>query len=290
MIDAHIEKVLQSQYPYIKKEDGTFVFCAEGNQGKMGSGVFLSIDTQSSPEAVFVYGSLAHSLAEPRLEYIRKRCNDDECIETDFGTIQIMGNSLIWVVALMKSTILTFEEPSVSLDKVFKSLLLGLEDKFQWAIENLLTDDYEYLMLEYNCEGYNDRYSFFEQSEGMVFCIKYNTDAVYLINTNEKKVIQLVDEYGNMVAFTKDDVDESVVRLDVDSDNAANLKAHYRFFVYNFKNGQAVVEWTVMPDGRYFADEDSFGAEHCSELIAGAIINKDGKLLKPFTPLPRFMK
>ena len=256
----------------------------------MGSGVYLTINTQSSPEAVLVYGSLAHSLAEPRLKYISKRCDEDECIETEFGTIQIMDDSLIWVVAFMKSAILTCDEPSFALDEVFKILLQGLEEKFQWAKENLFADDYEYLMLEHDDEGYNDRYSFFDQGEGMVFCAKYNTDAVYLINTNEEKVIQLVDEEGNMVAFTKDDVDESVIKLDVDSDNAANLKAHYRFFVYNFKNGQAEVEWTVMPDGRYFADEDGFGAENCSELIAVAIINKDGKLLKPFKPLPRFVK
>ena len=256
----------------------------------MGSGVYLAINTQSSPEAVLVYGSLAHSLAEPRLKYIRKRCDEDECIETEFGTIQIMDDSLIWVVALMKSAILTCDEPSFALNEVFKILLQGLEEKFQWAKENLFADDYEYLMLEHDDEGYNDRYSFFNQGEGMVFCTKYNTDAVYLINTNEEKLIQLVDEEGNMVAFTKDDVDESVIKLDVDSDNAANLKAHYRFFVHNFKNGQAEVEWTVMPDGRYFADEDGFGAEHCSELIAVAIINKDGKLLKPFKPLTRFVK
>lgn len=211
MINALIEKVLQGQYPYVKKEDGTFVFCAEGNQEKMGSGVYLAINTQSSPEAVLVYGSLAHSLAEPRLKYIRKRCDEDECIETEFGTIQIMDDSLIWVVALMKSAILTCDEPSFALDEVFKILLQGLEEKFQWAKENLFADDYEYLMLEHDDEGYNDRYSFFDQGEGMVFCTKYNTDAVYLINTNEEKLIQLVDEEGNMVAFTKDDVDESVI-------------------------------------------------------------------------------
>ena len=45
MINALIEKVLQGQYPYVKKEDGTFVFCAEGNQEKMGSGVYLAINT-----------------------------------------------------------------------------------------------------------------------------------------------------------------------------------------------------------------------------------------------------
>lgn len=124
----------------------------------------------------------------------------------------------------------------------------------------------------------------------MIFCTKYNTDTVYLINTNKEKVIKPVDEDGYMIAFTKDDVDESVIKLDVDSNNAANLKAHFRFFVYNLKNGQAGVERTVMPDGRYFADEDDFGVEHCSELIAEAIIDKNGKLLKPFKPLPRYTK
>ena len=62
MINAHIEKVLQGQYPYVKKEDGTFVFCAEGNQEKIGSGVFLSINTQSSPEVVLVYSEFCSCL------------------------------------------------------------------------------------------------------------------------------------------------------------------------------------------------------------------------------------
>lgn len=290
MINECIEKVLKEHYPYIKN-NGNFFFCAEGNRERLEeSGVFLSIDTHSSPEAIFVYGRLAQSLAEPRLEYIRSRCDDEDCIDTDFGFIQILDDSLFWGVSLSRTAILAHDTPCTLLTEVFDSLLQGLDEKYQWAKENLLQEDYEYLMLEYNDKGYNDRFSFFNQGEGMLFCTKYNTDAVYLINTKDEKVIPLVDELGNMVAFTKDDVDESVIRLDVDSDNAENLIAHYRFFVYDFKNGQAEVEWTVMPDGRYFEDEDGFGAEHCSELIAGSIINKEGKLLEPFKPLPRFLK
>ena len=46
--------------------------------------------------------------------------------------------------------------------------------------------------------------------------------------------------------------------------------------------GKAVVEWTICPDGRYFADEDGFGAEDCDELTATAVIDRKGQVLIPF--------
>lgn len=287
MINAHFEKVLAEHFPYQKNDDGTFVYCAKENAGKSGSGIFLIIDGISNPEAVIIYGNLA-TIAEPRAEYIRKKCDENDSIVTEMGTIQIADDELIWFVGLNKVAILTTEDPSSEIIELLDELAAGFAEKYQWAKKNLLVDDYDYLMSEQKVKGYNPRYDFTNQGEGMIFCTKYNTDAVYLINKKEKKVIQLVDEEGHMVAFTKEDVDPSLIELDVDSNNAEKLMAHYRFWVYDFKDGQAQIEWTVMPDGRYFADEDGYGAENCSELIAESKIDKNGKLLQPFTPLPRF--
>ena len=52
-----------------------------------------------------------------------------------------------------------------------------------------------------------------------------------------------------------------------------------------FEGGVCALCWTVYPDGRYFADEDGFGAEHNPEENAYCIINKDLKIIVPFQPM-----
>lgn len=125
------------------------------------------------------------------------------------------------------------------------------------------------------------------KGNGILFCTSRSTHAAYLINTKEKEAVQLVDDNGNMVAFTLDDVDPKVIEMDVDSCNAKNLIARYRFYVYDFHGGQVLVDWTVMPDGRYFADEDGYGAEDCTELTATGIIDIHGVMINPFTVISR---
>ena len=94
--------------------------------------------------------------------------------------------------------------------------------------------------------------------------------------------MELVDKDGNMIAFTLKEVEKSVLDRDVETGNAHALLVRYRFFVYEFKGGKAEVEWTICPDGRYFADEDGFGGEDCDELTATAVIDRKGKVLVPF--------
>ena len=40
--------------------------------------------------------------------------------------------------------------------------------------------------------------------------------------------------------------------------------------------------WTFQPDGRYYADEDSFGMEHDIDNKLVSVMNKKGKLIEPF--------
>ncbi|MBQ0058012.1 MAG: hypothetical protein KBT20_10195 [Bacteroidales bacterium] len=144
-------------------------------------------------------------------------------------------------------------------------------------------EKYDKLMKEYKPDGYSWKYFFSEKGNGILFCTSRSTHAAYLINTTEKEAVQLIDDNGRMVAFTLEDVDPKVIEMDVDSCNAENLIARYRFYVYDFRGGQAQVDWTVMPDGRYFADEDGYGAEECAELTATGIIDIHGVMIKPFT-------
>ena len=158
----------------------------------------------------------------------------------------------------------------------------------QKAYTPISQEKYDKLMKEYKPDGYSWDYNFSQKGNGILFCTSRSTHAAYLINTHEKEAVQLVDDNGRMVAFTLDDVDPIVIEMDVDSCNAENLIARYRFYVYDFCGGQAQVDWTIMPDGRYFADdEDGYGAEDCTELTATGIIDMHGIMIKPFRVISR---
>lgn len=123
------------------------------------------------------------------------------------------------------------------------------EEEYGDKAKNIYSQEkYDKLMKEYKPDGYSWDYSFSEKGNGILFCTSRSTHAAYLINTNEKEAVQLIDDNGRMIAFTLDDVDPKVIEMDVDSCNAENLIARYRFYVYDFHGGQAQVDWTVMPD------------------------------------------
>lgn len=49
-----------------------------------------------------------------------------------------------------------------------------------------------------------------------------------------------------------------------------------------FKNGFCALDWTLYPDGRYFADEGGFGMEDNDEELVYCIINKNLDIVVPF--------
>ena len=59
-------------------------------------------------------------------------------------------------------------------------------------------------------------------------------------------------------------------------------KTQFRFWIYTYKDGKASVEWTLQPDGRYFEDEDGFGAENCEEITLYSYLDTNGVFTEPF--------
>ena len=49
-----------------------------------------------------------------------------------------------------------------------------------------------------------------------------------------------------------------------------------------FKNGFCALDWTIYPDGRYFADEGGFGMEANDEEVAYCVVNKNLDIVVPF--------
>ena len=142
------------------------------------------------------------------------------------------------------------------------------------------TNEFECLMG--SLESCDSGYMCYDCKDEMLFLESRTGYQGLLGDKKNGDVVELVDKDGYMVAFTLEDVSQSVIDRDVVTGNARSLLARYRFFVYEFKGGKAVVEWTICPDGRYFADEDGFGAEDCDELTATAVIDRKGQVLVPF--------
>lgn len=142
------------------------------------------------------------------------------------------------------------------------------------------TNEFECLMG--SLESGDSGYMCYDCKDGMLFLESRTGYQCLLVDKKNGDVVELVDKEGNMVAFTLENVSQSVIDRDVETGNARALLARYRFFVHEFKGGKAAVEWTICPDGRYFEDGDGFGAEDCDELTATAVIDRKGRVLVPF--------
>ena len=59
--------------------------------------------------------------------------------------------------------------------------------------------------------------------------------------------------------------------------------AMFRNELCPLKNGRAEFQWLLQPDGRYFADEDGFGAEDCTEIWLHSYVDEQGRFLEPFS-------
>ena len=90
----------------------------------------------------------------------------------------------------------------------------------------------------------------------------------------------IIDERGriqNFAGFKDGDWKKS---LEYPLDN----EVRFAFWVSVFEDGKARVEWTLQPDGRYFEDEDGFGAEHFSEItLFQKMLSHSNSFLKQFS-------
>lgn len=54
------------------------------------------------------------------------------------------------------------------------------------------------------------------------------------------------------------------------------------FWISPYREDRARVRWVLQPDGRYFADEDGFGAEDCEEIEMYSWLDEEGRFTEPF--------
>lgn len=105
----------------------------------------------------------------------------------------------------------------------------------------------------------------------------------FLINHADKVAYELMDSNLTLKFIGEQDVDWKGVETLDNNRNAYSYSAYYqRFAVEPFKQGVALVTWTLYPDGRYFMDEDGFGMEDNDESILYGFIDTYANVVVPF--------
>lgn len=107
----------------------------------------------------------------------------------------------------------------------------------------------------------------------------YRMINVYLLKTDDTSFRRcIVNGNGRIENFPGIEKGEWTKKLEYPLNN----KVQFRFWIYEYKDGKASVEWTLQPDGRYFEDEDGFGGENCEEITLYSYIDTNGKFTEPF--------
>lgn len=147
-----------------------------------------------------------------------------------------------------------------------------------------LNPTYNDLMAE--LEKSDDEADYYHRDMGcgmLLFSNKsYDSKQRFIVNTATKKAYPIIASDGTLVGFTEDDIDwEDVSKLEYNAD-AYRLKACYCFCIDDYKDGLARVDWTLYPDGRYFADEHGFGMKDNDEVNIYAYIDTECRVVKKF--------
>ncbi len=110
-----------------------------------------------------------------------------------------------------------------------------------------------------------------------------SSDGMWLCRNDggTRRLITLV-EHGEVKFLTEADIEPSALRLIKQQCPYLAFKTRYRFWVFPFTGSKAAVEWTVRPDGSYYADSDGFGMTDDEEITLHGFINTKGRPIGQF--------
>lgn len=107
----------------------------------------------------------------------------------------------------------------------------------------------------------------------------YRMINVYLLKTGDlsfrRCIVNANGQIENFPGIVKGDWEKEL-------EYPLNTTTQFRFWIFPFKDGKALVDWTLQPDGRYFEDEDGFGGENFNEITLHSHLNHNGEFSEPF--------
>ena len=108
----------------------------------------------------------------------------------------------------------------------------------------------------------------------------YKTVNAYLLKTDDPSFRRcIVNQAGYIQNFPgfKDRSWETALEIPSGAERVI-----FAFWISPYQDGKARVRWLIQPDGRYFEDEDGYGAEHCDEIEVYSYLDEEGKFTEPF--------
>lgn len=96
---------------------------------------------------------------------------------------------------------------------------------------------------------------------------------------DEKPIRQITDETGKFLNFPGVEPGSWEKKLTRPMEPVTRFSVSYNPFK---EDGLAEFVWLVQPDGRYWEDEDGFGAENDEEIKLYAKLDQNGQFVTPF--------
>lgn len=145
------------------------------------------------------------------------------------------------------------------------------------------TTDTEHRRILDDIEANPSRYEIRQLLGDKILRIDSSDGSMWLCRNDggDRRLITLV-EHGEVKFLTEADIEPSAMRLIKQQCPYLAFKARYRFWVFPFTGSKAAVEWTVRPDGSYYADSDGFGMTNDEEITLHGFINTDGRPIGKF--------
>jgi len=134
---------------------------------------------------------------------------------------------------------------------------------------------------------------FVSRGEGMIlsFSKEDRDESCMLHNSETGEEVLILDKEGYAVFANEDDFLKTDPHL-IKYKNVIlrRLPQYGNPIINEFRNGTALVSWTLSPDGRYFEDEDGFGGTNEEEENMYAYIDRHGKIIISFQWMPSYME
>lgn len=107
----------------------------------------------------------------------------------------------------------------------------------------------------------------------------------FIINTDTGRMRQFVDSNERLLVDDSEVNHQQILSRISNGHHYLNNRIATFGGLYawdGFKNGYCALDWTIYPEGRYFADEGGFGMEDNEEQVAYCVIDKNLAIVVPF--------
>lgn len=129
----------------------------------------------------------------------------------------------------------------------------------------------------------NNNYRSYELGEGMSVKEEKRGRRMFLLNHNTQDAWEIKDYNGSLLQWTKDDVDFKSLEGVKNTGDARIMTAAYGFKIGGFKNGRALVSWTLQPEGGYYADDGGFSMTDDEEIKVYGVVDSQCRICYPFS-------